>query len=161
MQLFALFQQCRFFCKKMHIHQNHIKKKNKPKYVSLAWTSPLISKFSFLSYPIFYNSLNYQTSYSLYHYRASESFFENLNNHMSWHRTGNLPPGALNPFPAVASNHTNNPIHKYAEFPLRTMKFVCYTVFASRLEPKLSVPQLWRKIKFLLYLINASFWKIS
>lgn len=58
---------------------------------------------------------------------------------MSWHRTGNLPPGALNPFPAAASNHTNNPIHKYAEFPLRTMKFVCHTLLSSRLQPKLSV----------------------
>lgn len=66
---------------------------------------------------------------------------------MSWHRTGNLPPGALNPFPAAASNHTNNPIHKYAEFPLRTMKFVCCTVLTSGLHPKLTVPLTLKKNK--------------
>lgn len=59
---------------------------------------------------------------------------------MSWHRTGELPPGAVNPFPAAAGNHTNNPIHKSAEFPLRAMKFVCHAVLTSRLQPKLSVP---------------------
>lgn len=66
---------------------------------------------------------------------------------MSWHRTGELPLGAENPFPAAAGNHTNNPIHKSAEFPLRTMKFACCTVLTRRLQPKLSVPQILKKSK--------------
>lgn len=66
---------------------------------------------------------------------------------MSWHRTRKLPPGAVNSFPAVAGNHTNNPIHKSAEFPLRTMKFICHTVVTSRLQPKLSVPLILKKSK--------------
>lgn len=66
---------------------------------------------------------------------------------MSWHGTGKLPPGAVNPFPAAAGSHTNNPIHKYAEFPLRTMKFVCRTVLTSRRQPELSIPLILKKKK--------------
>lgn len=66
---------------------------------------------------------------------------------MSWQRTGKLPPGAVSPFLAAAGNHTNNPIHKHAEIPLRTMKFACHTLLTSRLQPKLSMSLILKKSK--------------